>query len=118
MMTPVVSWALAGQTIRYASAPSFLALKWSAFLDRGMTDPYASHDLEDIVALVASRPEIERELAQTLHEIATFVRDCTAQFLTMEMADDVVSGALANVADAKVVAEVRRRLRGIASLRL
>ncbi|MCU0381989.1 MAG: hypothetical protein MUE58_12445, partial [Chitinophagaceae bacterium] len=37
-----------GVMVRHASAPAFLALKWAAYGDRGVTDPFASHDLEDI----------------------------------------------------------------------
>jgi hypothetical protein len=105
-----------GQIIRYASAPGFLGLKWKAFQDRGAEDPYGSHDLEDIIALVASRPKIIAETTSSVPELARYVRDSTAQFLTMEMADDIVSGALANVSDANIVAAVRARLKGIASI--
>ena len=107
-----------GQVIRYASASGFLGLKWKAFQDRGVSDPYGSHDLEDIIALIASRPKIIEEISSTIPELARFVCDCTAQFLAMEMADDVVSGALANVTDAKVVAGLRIRLKTIAALPL
>lgn len=47
--------------IRHASAVAFLVLKWDAFHDRGRRAPFDSHDLEDIVALVASRPSIVNE---------------------------------------------------------
>lgn len=41
--------------IRLVTAPVFLATKWSAFDGRGGGDYYASHDVEDIIALVALR---------------------------------------------------------------
>jgi hypothetical protein len=52
-----------GLMIRHASAPAFLALKWAAFRDRGAQDPFASHDWEDILALVISREDLVREFA-------------------------------------------------------
>jgi predicted nucleotidyltransferase len=51
-----------GLSIWHASAPAFLALKFAAFRDRGLDDPLLSTDLEDIMALIASRPEIAMEV--------------------------------------------------------
>src|SRR5690606_1213081 len=47
-----------GLSIRHANAPGFLALKFAAHRDRGADDPITSTDLEDIFALLASRPQI------------------------------------------------------------
>lgn len=52
-----------GVTIKHVSAPAFLAQKWAAHHDRGRDDPLTSHDLEDILALLASRPGIAEEVA-------------------------------------------------------
>lgn len=43
-----------GPTIRIASAPSFFVTKWEAFWQRGAADPFGSHDLEDLIMLVAA----------------------------------------------------------------
>ena len=40
----------AAMVIRHADAPTFLALKWAAFEDRGGGDLLGSHDVEDILA--------------------------------------------------------------------
>jgi len=50
-------------TIRLITAPLFLATKLEAFRGRGGGDYYASHDLEDVVALVDGRSELVREIA-------------------------------------------------------
>lgn len=63
-----------GLAIRHASAPAFLALKWAAHEDRGQTDPLTSHDLEDILALLASRPGLAGEVAAAPTELREFVR--------------------------------------------
>jgi len=50
--------------IRHADAPSFLMLKWAAFTDRGEDDFHGSHDVEDIFAVMASRPSLSSECEQ------------------------------------------------------
>src|SRR5260370_19274749 len=52
-----------GVPLRHVSARAVLAQKWAAHHDRGRADPLASHDLEDILALLASRPTILEEVA-------------------------------------------------------
>jgi predicted nucleotidyltransferase len=50
-----------GVTIRVVTAPFFLATKLEAFRTRGREDFMASHDLEDIIALVDGRSELVEE---------------------------------------------------------
>lgn len=52
-----------GTAIRVIAAPYFLATKLVAFADRGESDYYASHDLEDILAIVDGRPSLVDEIA-------------------------------------------------------
>jgi hypothetical protein len=52
-----------GTAIRLISAPTFIATKFEAFADRGQGDLLASHDLEDIVNVIASRTQILEEIA-------------------------------------------------------
>jgi hypothetical protein len=49
-------------TIRFVTAPYFLATKIEAFEGRGQSDFLSSHDLEDIVAVIDGRPEIIEEV--------------------------------------------------------
>lgn len=44
------------------TAPYFLATKMEAFLTRGNSDYYGSHDLEDMIAVIDGRPEILDEI--------------------------------------------------------
>jgi len=53
-----------GKKVRMVSAPYFLATKLSAFDGRGQGDFTASHDLEDIVAVLDGRPEVVDEVLQ------------------------------------------------------
>ena len=50
-------------TIRVVTAPYFLATKLEAFDGRGKGDYQASHDLEDLVAVIDGRPEVVDEVA-------------------------------------------------------
>ncbi len=48
--------------IRVPEPPVYLATQWEAYLGRGRGDLPASHDVEDMIALVAGRPEIVEEV--------------------------------------------------------
>jgi len=58
-----------GMTIKLISAPARLATKFVAFADRGNNDCLASHDLEDIINLIDSRPELRGEIVQSPAEL-------------------------------------------------
>lgn len=116
IQTADVGQLSSGQIIHYVSAPGFLGLKWAAFKDRGRHDPYNSHDLEDIIALIASRPTIVEEIIRTESPLKEFIQSSIIDFLAFDIADDAVSGALANVTDATLITEVRSRLKAIASI--
>ena len=54
-----------GKQIRMVSAPYFLITKLEAFAGRGGGDYLASHDMEDIIAVLDGRPEIVEEVKKT-----------------------------------------------------
>lgn len=49
-------------SIRLVTAPYFVATKYEAFLGRGRGDYLASHDFEDLMAVIDGRPELEAEV--------------------------------------------------------
>lgn len=105
-----------GVWIRHASAPAFLALKWAAYDDRGANDPFASHDLEDILALIASRPGIVQEVRNSTPGIVAFVGAQCATLLRDADAEDLLAAHLGNAVDAAAtIAVVRSRLAGLAT---
>lgn len=61
-----------------------LMLKWAAFRDRGEGDFHGSHDVEDIVALMASRPSLSAECDRITEPD---VRDALAQMARLLFAD-------------------------------
>jgi predicted nucleotidyltransferase len=95
-----------GRMIRHASAPAFLALKWAAFWDRGARDPFASHDLEDILALVISREDLVREFAGAPGKLKDHVRSGFRWLVESKDYDDLVAAHLGNAQQFKTVAGI------------
>lgn len=63
-----------GVHIRVVTAPFFLATKIEAFKERGRGDFMASHDLEDIIALVDGRRELLEEVTSAPKSCGPFWR--------------------------------------------
>ena len=61
--------------IRVTDAPHFLAMKVEAFIGRGEGDYLLSHDLEDVVSLVAGRETLVSEMGHAPRELQEFVAD-------------------------------------------
>ena len=100
-----------GITIRHVSAPAFLAQKWAAHHDRGRDDPLNSHDLEDILALIASRPGIVEEVAGMPPELRAYVAAEAGAFLRSPDAEDLLAAHLNNAQDpGQTIAAVRALL--------
>ena len=64
---------IAGLRVRVVTPPLFLATKLEAFHGRGGGDVLASHDLEDVIAVVDGRVEIVDEIAAANFEVRTYV---------------------------------------------
>ncbi len=105
-----------GVRIRAVTAPLFLATKIEAFGSRGDGDFVASHDLEDIVAVVDGRPTLVEEVRAAPPQLRRYLATAIRRWL-----DDVgflaavpghLPGDAASQARAPVVLE---RLRAIAA---
>jgi hypothetical protein len=83
-----------GLVLRHLSAPYFLATKFEAFNDRGRSDVYTSHDLEDILTVVEGRAELELELSTAATEVRQHVMDCVAQLLANPDFNNALAGLL------------------------
>lgn len=75
--------------IRLISAPSFLATKLEAFAGRGEGDYLASHDIEDILAVVDGRPSIVGEVEGESDELRRYVAEQLTKHLAAGLADAV-----------------------------
>jgi hypothetical protein len=65
--------------VRVIRAPVFIATKLEAFHGRGGGDYLASHDLEDLVAVIDGRGELQDECHQSPPELRAYLAD---QFTT------------------------------------
>jgi hypothetical protein len=115
--TAVEARLAGGVTIRHVSAPAFLAQKWAAHHDRGRDDPLTSHDLEDVLALLASRPTIADEVAAAPPELRRYVGQQARAFLESRDAEDLLAAHLNNSQDqASTIAAVRTSVHRLAQL--
>lgn len=72
-----------GTAVRLVSVCSFLLLKAQAYLDRGRHDPFASSDLEDIVAVLDGAPT----LREAYHAAEPELREALALLFGQIVAD-------------------------------
>jgi len=108
---------VAGHTVRVATPALFMATKLEAFHGRGGGDVVASHDLEDIIAVVDGRQELASEVAAA----PTDVRDYVASELRALLDDRDFMEALGGFLLPDPASQERRgllerRLRSLAAL--
>ena len=83
-----------GVDIRVVTAPFFLATKIEAFKGRGRGDFMASHDLEDILALVDGRRELLEEVASAPDALRSFLALAFRNLLANPLFLDALPGHL------------------------
>ena len=105
-----------GPVIRLVTPPHYLATKLTAFRDRGRRDPIASHDLEDVIAVVDGRESIVDEIQAASPEVRTFVAGAWRELLETgsvpalleaHLAPDEASQARASLVLSRIEAMVR-----------
>lgn len=90
-----VQYQLSGDiAIRIPPAPVFLATKWAAYESRGRGDLIGSHDIEDIITVVAGRPEVTDEISASPLSVKRYIAEQARRFLQHPSAQDAVAGAL------------------------
>ena len=80
--------------IRVVSAPFFLATKLEAFAGRGVGDYRASHDIEDVIALLDGRPELPEEAQAAAPELRAFFAEKLGELLDEKEFLDALPGHL------------------------
>lgn len=66
---------IGGHTVRVVAPALFVATKLEAFHGRGAGDVVASHDLEDIIAVIDGRPEIVTDVAGANAPVRGYIAD-------------------------------------------
>ncbi len=101
-----------GMTIRLITAPPFIATKLEAFRGRGNSDYLASHDLEDLIAVVDGRPELIEEIRASDDQLRKFIRDEVGALLANDDFLVALPGQLPGDAASQArLPELLRRLR-------
>ena len=80
--------------IRVVTAPYFLATKMEAFKGRGRGDYFASHDLEDVVAVIDGRSGLMEELLQCPQGLREYLSTEMKKFLGQREFIDALPGYL------------------------
>jgi len=82
-----------GINIHMVTAPFFLATKLEAFYGRGNGDFMASHDLEDMIAMLDGRTDIVQEVSACV-ELRTYLSKEFAKLLENDEFQDALPGHL------------------------
>lgn len=106
-----------GAVIRAVSPPYLLATKLEAFKGRGERDFLASHDFDDIFALVDGREEVVDELASASADVRDYLSSEVAAMLSDPRFADALFGMLRpdRASQARAETVVLPRLRAIAT---
>jgi hypothetical protein len=83
-----------GSTFRVASPVGFLATKYVAFCDRGQGDFFASHDVEDFIAVVDGRAWIADEVNHAAEPLRGVVVSAVSEWLGAADFVEALSGLL------------------------
>jgi len=75
-----------GLVILIPNAPVFLGTKWEAFTSRGELDFLASHDLEDVISVLAGRPEIVGKVAASYPALRAYLAQQARELLGEDIA--------------------------------
>lgn len=81
-------------TINIISSPYFLATKLEAFYDRGRSDYFASHDLEDIISVIDGRTEVVDEVLNSDKTVREFIATSFSKMLINRKFQDALPGHL------------------------
>jgi hypothetical protein len=102
---------VAGLTVRVITPVYFVATKLEAFRGRGRGDYAASHDLEDVIAVVDGRSELVGEVQAAEEDVRGFIASEVGRLLAVRAFVDALPGLLLpDSASQQRVPVVRRRL--------
>jgi predicted nucleotidyltransferase len=103
-----------GIAIRLIGGPAFIATKFEAFADRGQGDLLASHDLEDIVNVIASRTRILEEVAHSPADLRGYLAVRCRELLAIPDFSNYLPGLISDDSSLTLTDEVLERLQVIA----
>jgi predicted nucleotidyltransferase len=81
-------------TIRVVTAPLFLGTKLEAFKGRGKNDYFASHDLEDVIAVIDGRPSLWSEVQKAPKDLKVYLAREVRELIEKQEFIDALPGYL------------------------
>ena len=106
----------ASLSIRIPTPPLFVATKLEAFARRGSDDLLGSHDLEDVITVVAGRPSLSDEVRDEPVDVREWLQDSFRSLLARPDFLYAIQGALPDaVAIPGYLEEIESRFVGLAS---
>ena len=107
---------LSGLTLRCITPVYFVATKLEAFHGRGDGDYFASHDLEDVIAVVDGRQELVDEMLEAPQDVRGYIREDFAKLLgTQDFVHALPGFLLPDEANQARFPMLRERLEALAS---
>ncbi len=103
-------------TIRILNPPHFLASKMEAYGGRGGDDPFMSHDLEDVISVLAGRPDCVKEVQAAGPELAHWLGAQLASVFPRERRIELVACHMSPTAPAGLAEVVADRISGLVKL--
>lgn len=103
-----------GVPIRLINAPEFLGTKFEAFAGRGQGDLLASHDLEDILNVIAGRDQLFDEITQAPEDLREYLAQECGKLLAMPDFEYYLPGMILDDSYGEQSELVLERLRAIA----
>ena len=80
--------------LRVVTAPFFLGTKLEAFKGRGQNDYFASHDLEDLIAVIDGRASLLDEVQHAPKELRAYIADAIHKLIGRQEFVDALPGYL------------------------
>lgn len=103
--------------VRAITAPYFVGTKLEAFHGRGPQDYFASHDLEDLIAVADGRTTLLDEIAAASEDLRMFIRNAVRALLAEQRFQDALPGyLLPDSASQARISLLLRRLEDLANL--
>jgi hypothetical protein len=102
--------------LRVVSSVAFIATKYTAFLDRGEGDYYASHDLEDLLTVIDGPEKIVEEMMAADRSLRAYVAKAMATLVSSQNFLEALPGLLPDAAASQGrLPGLRLKLAGIAA---
>lgn len=103
--------------LRVISPAGFVATKYTAFQDRGEADFYASHDLEDLIAVIDGRAGIVQDILESEPALRRFIVNSITGLLASEDFLEALPGHLpADIASQRRLPGLLQKLKRISEI--